>query len=123
MTGGIYFGEPRGIEPIENNERKGINTHTYTTSEIQRVARVAFDLAKKRKNKVTTCEKSIVMEAFVLWWVEVQALKDNEYQKIELSHMLADNFAIIASPISEVETSFMFLDMISFVLKPSSRTL
>ena len=49
LTGGIYFGEPRGIEPIENNERKGINTHTYTTSEIQRVARVAFDLAKKKK--------------------------------------------------------------------------
>ena len=47
LTGGIYFGEPRGIEPIENNERKGVNTHTYTTSEIQRVARVAFDLAKK----------------------------------------------------------------------------
>ena len=72
LTGGIYFGEPRGIEPIENNERKGINTHTYTTSEIQRVARVAFDLAKKRKNKVTSCEKSNVMEAGVLWREEVQ---------------------------------------------------
>lgn len=66
LTGGIYFGEPRGIEPIENGERKGINTHTYTTSEIQRVARVAFDLAKKRKNKVTSCEKSNVMEAGIL---------------------------------------------------------
>ena len=65
LTGGIYFGEPRGIEPIENGERKGINTHTYTTSEIQRVARVAFDLAKKRKNKVTSCEKSNVMEASI----------------------------------------------------------
>ena len=75
LTGGIYFGEPRGIEPIENNERKGINTHSYTTSEIQRVARVAFDLAKKRKNKVTSCEKSNVMEAGVLWKEEVQALK------------------------------------------------
>ena len=52
LTGGIYFGEPRGIEPMENNQRKGINTHTYTTSEIHRIARVAFDLAKKRKNKV-----------------------------------------------------------------------
>ena len=58
LTGGIYFGEPRGIKPIDNGERKGINTHTYTTSEIQRVARVAFDLAKKRQNKVTSCEKS-----------------------------------------------------------------
>ena len=94
LTGGIYFGEPRGIEPIENNERKGINTHTYTTSEIQRVARVAFDLAKKRKNKVTSCEKSNVMEAGILWREEVQALKDKEYKKIELSHMLADNCAM-----------------------------
>ena len=94
LTGGIYFGERRGIEPIENNERKGINTHTYTTSEIQRVARVAFDLAKKRKNKVTSCEKSNVMEAGILWREEVQSLKDKEYKKIELEHMLADNCAM-----------------------------
>jgi len=94
LTGGIYFGEPRGIEPIENNQRKGINTHSYTTAEIQRIARVAFDLAKKRKNKVTSCEKSNVMEAGVLWREEVQALKDKEYKKIELSHMLADNCAM-----------------------------
>ena len=94
LTGGIYFGEPRGIEPIENNQRRGINTHTYTTSEIQRIARVAFDLAKKRKNKVTSCEKSNVMEAGVLWREEVQALKDQEFKKIELNHMLADNCAM-----------------------------
>ena len=49
LTGGIYFGEPRGIEPYKNNERKGINTHTYTSSEIHRIARVAFELAKKKK--------------------------------------------------------------------------
>ena len=94
LTGGIYFGEPRGIEPIENNQRKGINTHTYTTNEIQRIARVAFDLAKKRKNKVTSCEKSNVMEAGVLWREEVQALKEKEYRTIELNHMLADNCAM-----------------------------
>ena len=94
LTGGIYFGEPRGIEPIENNERKGVNTHTYTTNEIQRVARVAFDLAKKRKNKVTSCEKSNVMEAGVLWREEVQSLRDKEYKKIDLEHMLADNCAM-----------------------------
>jgi 3-isopropylmalate dehydrogenase len=96
LTGGIYFGEPRGIEPIENNQRRGINTHSYTTNEIQRIARVAFDLAKKRKNKVTSCEKSNVMEAGVLWREEVQALKDKdkEYKKIELNHMLADNCAM-----------------------------
>ena len=94
LTGGIYFGEPRGIEPIENNERKGVNTHTYTTSEIQRVARVAFDLAKKRKNKVTSCDKSNVMEAGVLWREEVQSLRDKEFKKIDLEHMLADNCAM-----------------------------
>jgi len=94
LTGGIYFGEPRGIVPIENGERKGINTHTYTTSEIHRVARVAFELAKKRKNTVTSCEKSNVMEAGMLWREEVQALKDKEFKKVELKHMLADNCAM-----------------------------
>jgi 3-isopropylmalate dehydrogenase len=94
LTGGIYFGEPRGIEPIENNQRKGINTHTYTTNEIHRIAKVAFDLAKKRKNKVTSCEKSNVMEAGVLWREEVQVVKDKEYKSVELNHMLADNCAM-----------------------------
>ncbi len=94
LTGGIYFGEPRGIKPIDNGERKGINTHTYTTSEIQRVARVAFDLAKKRKNKVTSCEKSNVMEAGLLWKEEVQELHDKEFKDVELNHMLADNCAM-----------------------------
>ena len=94
LTGGIYFGEPRGIEPIKNNERKGINTHSYTTTEIKRIAKVAFDLAKKRKNKVTSCEKSNVMEAGVLWREEVQELKDKEYKSLELEHMLADNCAM-----------------------------
>ena len=94
LTGGIYFGEPRGIEPIENNQRRGINTHTYTTNEIQRIARVAFDLEKKRKNIVTSCEKSNVMEAGVLWREEVQMLKDKEFKNVELNHMLADNCAM-----------------------------
>ncbi len=94
LTGGIYFGEPRGIEPIENNQRKGINTHTYTTNEIHRIAKVAFDLAKKRKNKVTSCEKSNVMEAGVLWREEVQIIKDKDYKSVELNHMLADNCAM-----------------------------
>ena len=94
LTGGIYFGEPRGIKPIENGERKGINTHTYTSSEIIRVAKVAFELAQKRSNKVTSCDKSNVMEAGILWREEVQKLKDEEYQNIELHHMLADNCAM-----------------------------
>ena len=94
LTGGIYFGEPRGIKPIENGERKGINTHTYTSSEIIRVAKVAFELAQKRKKKVTSCEKSNVMEAGILWREEVQKVKDEEYSNIELNHMLADNCAM-----------------------------
>ena len=94
LTGGIYFGEPRGIKPIENGERKGINTHAYTSSEIIRVAKVAFDLAQKRNKKVTSCEKSNVMEAGILWREEVQKVKDEEYPNIELNHMLADNCAM-----------------------------
>tara|TARA_B100000029_G_scaffold56440_1_gene51094 strand:- start:444 stop:1550 length:1107 start_codon:yes stop_codon:yes gene_type:complete len=94
LTGGIYFGEPRGIKPIENGERKGINTHIYTSSEIIRVAKIAFELAQKRNKKVTSCEKSNVMEAGVLWREEVQKLKDNDYPDVVLNHMLADNCAM-----------------------------
>ena len=94
LTGGIYFGEPRGIKLIENGERRGINTHSYTTNEIIRVAKVAFELAKKRGKKVTSCDKSNVMEAGVLWREEVQSLKDKEFKDIELNHMLADNCAM-----------------------------
>jgi 3-isopropylmalate dehydrogenase len=117
LTGGIYFGEPRGIVPIENGERKGINTHTYTTSEIHRVARVAFELAKKRKNKVTSCEKSNVMEAGQLWKEEVQALRDKEFKKVELKHMLADNCAmqLLRDPkqFDVIVTDNLFGDMLS----------
>jgi len=84
----------RGIIPIENGERKGINTHVYTSSEIIRVAKVAFELAQKRNKKVTSCEKSNVMESGILWREEVQKVKDEEYPNIELSHMLADNCAM-----------------------------
>jgi 3-isopropylmalate dehydrogenase len=117
LTGGIYFGEPRGIKPIENGERKGINTHTYTSSEITRVARVAFDLAKKRSNKVTSCEKSNVMEAGQLWKEEVQALHEKEYKDVELSHMLADNCAmqLLRNPkqFDVIVTDNLFGDMLS----------
>ena len=117
LTGGIYFGEPRGIKPIENGERKGINTHTYTTSEITRVARIAFDLAKKRSNKVTSCEKSNVMEAGQLWKEEVQELHDKEYKDVELSHMLADNCAmqLLRNPkqFDVIVTDNLFGDMLS----------
>jgi len=117
LTGGIYFGEPRGIKPIDNGERKGINTHTYTTSEIQRVARVAFDLAKKRKNKVTSCEKSNVMESGLLWKEEVQELHDKEFKDVELNHMLADNCAMqllrYPKQFDVIVTDNLFGDMLS----------
>ena len=117
LTGGIYFGEPRGIKPIENGERKGINTHSYTTSEIVRVAKVAFDLARKRSNRVTSCEKSNVMEAGQLWKEEVQELHDKEYKDVELSHMLADNCAmqLLKNPkqFDVIVTDNLFGDMLS----------
>ncbi len=117
LTGGIYFGEPRGIKPIDNGERKGINTHVYTSSEIARVARVAFDLAKKRSNKVTSCEKSNVMEAGQLWKEEVQAVHDKEYSEVELNHMLADNCAmqLLRNPkqFDVIVTDNLFGDMLS----------
>ena len=117
LIGGVYFGEPRGIKPIDNGERKGINTHTYTSSEIARVARVAFDLAIKRKNKVTSCEKSNVMEAGQLWKEEVQIVHDKEYNNVELSHMLADNCAmqLLRNPkqFDVIVTDNLFGDMLS----------
>jgi len=117
LTGGIYFGEPRGIKPIDNGERKGINTHTYTSNEIIRVARVAFDLAKKRSNKVTSCEKSNVMEAGQLWKEEVQSLHEKEYKEVELKHMLADNCAmqLLRNPkqFDVIVTDNLFGDMLS----------
>ena len=117
LTGEIYFGEPRGIKPIDNGERKGINTHIYTTSEIERVARVAFDLARKRSNKVTSCEKSNVMEAGQLWKEEVQSIHEKEYKDVELSHMLADNCAmqLVRNPkqFDVIVTDNLFGDMLS----------
>lgn len=94
LTGGVYFGEPRGIEDLGGGERRGVNTQVYTSSEIRRVARVAFDLAAKRSGRVCSAEKSNVMESGLLWREDVQALRDAEYPHIDLSHMLADNTAM-----------------------------
>ena len=119
LTGGIYFGEPRGVEPIAKGERKGVNTHVYTTREIKRVTKVAFDLAKKRNKKVTSAEKSNVMEAGMLWKEEVQKFYDEneEYKDIELSHMLADNCAmqLVRNPkqFDVIVTDNLFGDMLS----------
>jgi 3-isopropylmalate dehydrogenase len=89
LTSGVYFGEPRGIIK-EGNERVGINTQRYTESEIARVARSAFELAKRRSNKVCSMEKANVMESGVLWREVVQEVHDAEYPEVELSHMYAD---------------------------------
>ncbi|MGB3316543.1 MAG: 3-isopropylmalate dehydrogenase [Albidovulum sp.] len=89
LTSGVYFGEPRGIF-TEGNERVGINTQRYTESEIARVARSAFELAKRRGNKVCSMEKANVMESGILWREVVQKVHDEEYPEVELSHMYAD---------------------------------
>jgi 3-isopropylmalate dehydrogenase len=94
LTGGIYFGEPRGIETLPDGQRRGINTQVYTTDEIVRIARVGFELARKRQRRVCSVEKANVMESGVLWREEVQKLHDAEYPDVELSHMYADNCAM-----------------------------
>lgn len=89
LTSGVYFGEPRGIEKI-GNERVGINTQRYTESEIARVARSAFELARRRGNKVCSMEKANVMESGVLWRQVVTEVHEAEYSDVELTHMYAD---------------------------------
>ncbi|HEY0212444.1 MAG TPA: 3-isopropylmalate dehydrogenase [Paenirhodobacter sp.] len=93
LTSGVYFGEPRGIF-TEGNERVGINTQRYTESQIIRVARSAFEMAKRRGNKVTSVEKANVMESGILWREVVQKIHDEEYPEIALNHMYADNCAM-----------------------------
>jgi 3-isopropylmalate dehydrogenase len=117
LTGGIYFGQPRGIETLPDGTRRGINTQVYTTPEIQRVARVAFELARLRSNRVCSVEKANVMEAGVLWREEVQKLHDAEYADVELSHMYADNCAmqLVRQPkqFDVIVTDNLFGDLLS----------
>ncbi len=94
LTGGVYFGEPRGIEDLGDGQRRGINTQVYETYEIERVARVAADLACKRGKKLCSSEKRNVMESGLLWHEEVTRVVEAEYPDVELSHMLADNCAM-----------------------------
>jgi 3-isopropylmalate dehydrogenase len=117
LTGGVYFGSPRGIETLPDGSRRGINTQVYTTAEIQRVARVAFDLARKRGRKVCSVEKANVMESGVLWREEVQKLRDAEYSDVALSHMYADNCAmqLVRQPkqFDVIVTDNLFGDLLS----------
>src|SRR5262245_45932813 len=94
LTGGVYFRSPPGIETLPDGTRRGVNTQVYTTPEIIRVARVAFELARQRRKKVCSVEKANVMESGVLWREEVTRLHATEYKDIELSHMYADNCAM-----------------------------
>lgn len=117
LVGGVYFGKPRGIEMLADGERRGLNSHHYTTGEIRRVARTAFDLAKGRSGRVCSVEKSNVMEAGLLWREEVQRLRDEDYPEIELTHMLADNCAmqLVREPkqFDTILTDNLFGDMLS----------
>ena len=94
LTGGVYFGQPRGIETLPDGQRRGVDTQVYTTHEIERVARVAFELARGRRNKVSSAEKSNVMETGLLWREVVTALHRRDYADVKLEHILADNAAM-----------------------------
>ena len=117
LTGGVYFGEPRGIEALPGGGFRGVNTQVYTSEEIVRIARVAFQLADRRQGRVCSVEKANVMESGVLWRREVQALHDAEFPGIELSHMYADNCAmqLIRDPrqFDVIVTDNLFGDMLS----------
>ena len=117
LTGGVYFGEPRGIETLPDGSRRGVNTQVYTTGEIIRVARVAFDLARKRGRKVCSVEKANVMESGLLWREEVQKLRDAEYKDVELGHMYADNccMQLVRNPkqFDVIVTDNLFGDLLS----------
>lgn len=94
LTGGIYFGNPRGIEKLPDGGEKGFNTLVYTTGEIERIARVAFDIARKRRNKVTSIDKANVLEVMQLWRTVVTRVRDAEYPDVELEHLYVDNAAM-----------------------------
>ena len=116
-TGGIYFGEPRGVETLPDGSKRGINTEVYTTMEIERVARVAFDLARKRGNRLCSVEKANVMESGLLWRQTVAALHQRDYADVELSHMYADNCAmqLVRNPkqFDVIVTTNLFGDLLS----------
>jgi 3-isopropylmalate dehydrogenase len=116
-TGGIYFGEPRGIETLPSGERRGFDTESYTTTEIERVARVAFELARRRSNQVTSVEKANVMQSGLFWRQTVTALHEREYADVALTHMYADNCAmqLVRNPrqFDVIVTSNIFGDLLS----------
>ncbi|MCG7897082.1 MAG: 3-isopropylmalate dehydrogenase [Candidatus Thiodiazotropha weberae] len=93
LTGGIYFGQPRGIRELEGGEKQGFNTLVYQESEVDRIARVAFDIARKRDSRVCSVDKANVLECTELWR-EVVTRVGEEYADVDLSHMYVDNAAM-----------------------------
>ena len=116
LTGGIYFGEPRGIRILANGERQGYNTDVYSESEIRRIGRVAFEAAQKRNKKLCSVDKANVMEVTVLWR-EVMTELAQDYPDVELSHMYVDNAAmqLVVNPkqFDVIVTGNLFGDILS----------
>ena len=116
LTGGIYFGQPRGVRQLENGERQGYNTYQYTESEIRRIGRVAFEAAQQRGKKLCSVDKANVLEVTVLWREIMEDLK-REYPDVELSHMYVDNAAmqLVRAPkqFDVIVTGNMFGDILS----------
>ncbi|MFB9885396.1 3-isopropylmalate dehydrogenase [Balneatrix alpica] len=116
LTGGIYFGKPRGVRTLENGEREGFNTYVYSESEIRRIGRVAFELARQRQGRVCSVDKANVLEVTVLWR-EVMDELSKEYPDVQLSHMYVDNAAmqLVKAPkqFDVLVTGNMFGDILS----------
>src|ERR1700684_3472996 len=117
LTGGVYFGEPKTITDLGNGQKRAIDTQVYDTYEIERIARVAFDLARKRRNKVTSMEKRNVMKSGVLWNEVVTQVHSREYKDVQLEHQLADSggMNLVKSPkqFDVIVTDNLFGDMLS----------
>ena len=116
LTGGIYFGEPRGVDTLEDGTRRGFNTLVYSETEIERIARIAFDVARKRNNSVCSVDKANVLEA-TGFWREVVTNLHSDYSDVSLSHMYVDNCAmqLVRNPkqFDVILTTNMFGDILS----------
>jgi 3-isopropylmalate dehydrogenase len=117
LTGGVYFGEPRGVETLRDGTKRAVDTQVYTTAEIERIARVGFELARKRRNQVHSVEKANVMHTGVLWRETVTRVHAKEYPEVELQHMYADNCAmqLVRNPrqFDVIVTDNLFGDLLS----------
>jgi 3-isopropylmalate dehydrogenase len=117
LTGGVYFGQPRGIETMPDGQRRAVDTQVYATHEIHRIARVAFHAARQRRNLVHSAEKSNVMESGLLWREEVTALHAAAFEDVKLEHILADNCAmqLVRAPkqFDVIVTDNLFGDLLS----------